>query len=200
MTESNIAFQVETARVLQILASEIYDSPLALLRENVQNAYDAVRMRFAASGLLTDGARIDVEIGTGTISITDNGIGMDEQVLRQNFWKAGSSGKNSDDARRAGVVGTFGIGAMANFGVCTKLIVETRAKAGVEVLRSTAELASLKIAKECISLEHLQIDRPIGTTVTAHLMPNRPIGVEQAKQYLLPYVGTLQVPVFLNGE
>jgi molecular chaperone HtpG len=195
-----IVFQVETSRVLQILASEIYDSPLALLRENVQNAYDAVRMRFAASGLLTDGARIDVQIGTGTLSITDNGIGMDEQVLRQNFWKAGSSGKNSENARRAGVVGTFGIGAMANFGVCTKLIVETRAEGGVEVLRSTAELASLKIAEECITLEHLQIDRPVGTTVTAHLMPNCPISIEQAKQYLLPYVGALQVPVYLNGE
>lgn len=195
-----IVFQVETSRVLQILASEIYDSPLALLRENVQNAYDAVRMRFAASGQLTAGARIDVEISPGTISITDNGIGMNEQVLRQNFWKAGSSGKNSDDARRAGVVGTFGIGAMANFGVCTKLIVETRAEGVNEVLRSTAELDSLKIAEECITLERLQTDRPVGTTVIAHLMPNRPISVEQARQYLTPYVGTLQVPVYLNGE
>jgi molecular chaperone HtpG len=195
-----IVFQVETSRVLQILTSEIYDSPLALLRENVQNGYDAVRMRFAASGPLTDGGRIDVKVGNGTISITDNGVGMDENVLRQNFWKAGSSGKASEDARRAGVVGTFGIGAMANFGVCTKLVVETRAEAGDEVLRSTAELASLKIAEECISLERLQIDRPVGTTVTAHLMPDRPISIEEAKQYLLPYVGTLQVPVFLNGE
>jgi molecular chaperone HtpG len=195
-----IVFQVETSRVLQILTSEIYDSPLALLRENVQNAYDAVRMRFAASGPLTDGGRIDVTVGNGTICITDNGVGMEENVLRQNFWKAGSSGKTSEDARRAGVVGTFGIGAMANFGVCTKLVVETRAKAGAEVLRTTAELALLKIAEECISLEHLQIDRPTGTTVTAHLMPDRPISIEQAKQYLLPYVGTLQVPVFLNGE
>ena len=36
---SKIAFEVETARVLEILSKEIYDSPLALLRENVQNAY-----------------------------------------------------------------------------------------------------------------------------------------------------------------
>ena len=40
---SGIVFQVETKRVLQILAREIYDSPLALIRENVQNAYDAVK-------------------------------------------------------------------------------------------------------------------------------------------------------------
>src|ERR1700733_5518604 len=125
---NGIVFQVETTRVLQILTREIYDSPLALLRENLQNAYDAVRMRFVKSGQLSDGGRIDVTIGDGQIAITDNGIGMDETVLRENFWKAGSSGKHSDVAREAGVVGTFGIGAMANFGVCTRLVVETRAE------------------------------------------------------------------------
>jgi molecular chaperone HtpG len=195
-----IVFQVETSRVLQILATEIYDSPLAMLRENVQNAYDATRMRFAASGVLSAGARIDISLVGNSISITDNGIGMDEQVLRQNFWKAGSSGKNSEDARKAGVVGTFGIGAMANFGVCTKLIVETRSLQSTVVLRSTAELASLKIMEECITLERLPLNREVGTTVTAILKSDALISSEQAKQYLLPYVGSLQIPVYLNEE
>jgi molecular chaperone HtpG len=104
---NGIVFQVETSRILQILTREIYDSPLALLRENLQNAYDAVRMRYAGTGTLTDGGRIDIRVENGEVSITDNGIGMNEEVLRDNFWKAGSSGKRSDDARRAGVVGTF---------------------------------------------------------------------------------------------
>lgn len=195
-----IIFQVETTRVLQILTREIYDSPLALIRENLQNAYDAVRMRFASSGALAEGGRIDVRIGNGEISISDNGIGMTEVVLRENFWKAGSSGKHSDDARRAGVVGTFGIGAMANFGVCTRLTVETRAEGSKETLRSIAERESLKIAQECISLEHLAIDRQIGTTVTAVLDKTNAISPEQARQYLVPYVGVLPVPVYLNDQ
>ena len=66
-----IVFQVETTRILQILASEIYDSPLALLRENLQNAYDAVRMRFASSGELKDGGRIDIYVSDQELSITD---------------------------------------------------------------------------------------------------------------------------------
>ena len=46
MEELNkIKFQVETKRILEILSNEIYDSPYALLRENIQNAYDAVLMR-----------------------------------------------------------------------------------------------------------------------------------------------------------
>lgn len=194
-----IVFQVETTRVLQILSREIYDSPLALLRENVQNAYDALRMRFAPSGTLADGGRIDIRVGNGEIAITDNGIGMSEEVLRNNFWKAGSSGKHSDSARRAGVVGTFGIGAMANFGVCTRLTVETRAEGSSDVLRSVAERESLRIAEECIGLERIVSDHEVGTTVTAVLDGQHPISPAQAKQYLEPYVGLLAVPVYLNG-
>lgn len=197
---NGIVFQVETTRILQILAREIYDSPLALLRENLQNAYDAVRMRFASSGTLADGGRIEIRVGNGEISITDNGVGMSEEVLRENFWKAGSSGKRSDDARRAGVVGSFGIGAMANFGVCTRLTVETRNENSTEVLRSVAERDSLKIAEECISLERILLDRDVGTTVTAILDNEHLISPEQALQYLEPYVGLLQVPVYFNGN
>lgn len=197
---NGIVFQVETTRILQILAREIYDSPLALLRENLQNAYDAVRMRFASTGTLTDGGRIDIRVGNGEVSITDNGVGMNEEVLRENFWKAGSSGKRSDNARRAGVVGTFGIGAMANFGVCTQLTVETRCEGSAEVLRSVAERDSLKIAEQCISLERIVLERDVGTTVTAILDNEHPISPEQALKYLKPYVGFLQVPVYFNGN
>jgi molecular chaperone HtpG len=197
---NGIVFQVETSRILQILTREIYDSPLALLRENLQNAYDAVRMRYAGTGTLTDGGRIDIRVENGEVSITDNGIGMNEEVLRDNFWKAGSSGKRSDDARRAGVVGTFGIGAMANFGVCTQLTVETRSVGSAETLRSVAERDSLKIAEQCISLERIALEHDVGTTVTAILDNEHPISPEQALQYLMPYVGMLQVPVYLNGN
>ena len=195
-----ITFQVETNRILQILARDIYDSPLALLRENLQNAYDALRMRFARTGALTEGGHIDLNVGQGVISITDNGIGMTEEVLRQNFWKAGASGKHSEDARRAGVVGTFGIGAMANFGVCTRLTVETRTEGSSTMLRSVADRDSLKIAEECISLEVLPADRDVGTTVTAVLDPTSPITAEQARAYLEPYVALLPLPVHLNGS
>jgi molecular chaperone HtpG len=194
-----ILFQVETERILQILAKEIYDSPLALLRENVQNAYDAVRMFFAPSGELSEGGRIDINITGIEVSIEDNGIGMTEEVLRANFWKAGASGKNSDSARQAGVVGTFGIGAMANFGVSTRLVVETRAQGSSETFRSVAERQSLRIAEECITLERLGPVRPPGTKVTAIIDGRYPISVEQARQYLEPYVALLPVPVFLNG-
>jgi len=195
-----IVFQVETDKILNILTSEIYDSPLALLRENLQNAYDAVRMRFVPRGKPLSNGRIDLTITATTISITDNGIGMNESVLTNNFWKAGSSGKRSDEARRAGVVGTFGIGAMANFGVSRRVTVRTRAIDSTETLVSTAEREKLKIAEKCISLDRIPDNGSIGTTVTVELLPSQVIDVKQAQRYLQPYVGLLPVPVYLNGQ
>jgi molecular chaperone HtpG len=195
-----IVFQVETSRVLSILATEIYDSPLALLRENVQNAYDAVRMRFAKSGTLKDGGQISITLDGETLTISDNGIGMTETVLRENFWKAGSSGKNSGEARKAGVVGTFGIGAMANFGVCRTLTVETRAEGSEKLLISIAERDSLKIAEECISFESIDSNRDVGTVLTVELDPNSLIAADKAKAYLRSYVGLLPVPVYFNED
>jgi molecular chaperone HtpG len=197
---TGIVFQVETDKILNILTSEIYDSPLALLRENLQNAYDAVRMRLVPLGQPLSEGRIDLTISGKTVSIADTGVGMTETVLTDNFWKAGSSGKRSEEARRAGVVGTFGIGAMANFGVSTRVTVRTRAINGKETLISTAEREKLKIAEKCISLDRAEDDSPVGTTVTVDLLPAKVISPEQARRYLEPYVGLLPVPVYLNGQ
>src|SRR6266436_6857355 len=95
-TKERIAFDVETSRILEILASEIYDSPKAFLRENVQNAYDAILMRSTAQASSITDYRIQITVQEGRITVEDDGIGMTEEVLRSNFWKAGSSGKRSE--------------------------------------------------------------------------------------------------------
>lgn len=199
-TEAALSFEVETTRILQILAKEIYDSPYAMLRENIQNAYDATLMRCTERGEALEGKTITVVLQPTRVAITDEGIGMTAEVLADNYWKAGSSGKRGELAQRAGVVGTFGIGAMANFGVCTRLRVETRVGGASETLVSEAVRENLKIGQKCISLESVSDMRPVGTSVYADLDPAMAFNPAAALEYLRPFVQHLPVRVVVNGE
>jgi molecular chaperone HtpG len=194
-----IAFDVETSRILQILASEIYDSPKAFLRENVQNAYDAILMRCTAQNLSVADRMILISVDDRRLTVEDDGIGMSEEVLKANFWRAGSSGKKSDLAQRSGVIGTFGIGAMANFGVCTSLRVETRYMDSNTTLISSAKREDLQIAKDCIDLDRIVDDRGPGTIITAELDPSFPVNEASVSEYLKQYVRFIPVPVLVNG-
>ena len=201
MEPSKIAFQVETQRVLEILSKEIYDSPYALLRENIQNAYDAILMRSKVDEFDKDTeGLIEVVLSGAEVSISDNGIGMTEEVIEKNFWKAGSSGKNNAAAKEAGVVGTFGIGAMANFGVCSKLSVQTKYIGSKEVIVTSAERESLKLNEKCVDIFKEASESPPGTKVTASLDGKWNLKESEAIKYIEPYVRYLPVAVKFNGK
>lgn len=187
--------------ILDIICKDIYDSPLSLLRENVQNAYDAILMRIKEDSNFSEG-RIDVTIDGMELIIADNGIGMNYENLSQNYWSAGCSGKNNELARSAGVVGTFGIGAMANFGVCTELSVTTRKFGDNPIIYSVAQRDKLSVTDKCIDYKELEHSTLVdfGTIVHVTLDAGSTINKEVAKAYLAPYIMYLPVPVFVNGE
>ena len=198
--KERILFDVETERIIKILSEEIYDSPKAFLRENVQNAYDAILMRCTSTGLPMADRKIEITIGKERLAVQDDGIGMTEDVLKNNFWKAGSSGKKSALAQLSGVIGTFGIGAMANFGVCTALQVETRHIDSSVTLVSSARRSDLRIAQDCIDFERVDDDRSPGTIIRADLDPSFAIDEASALEYLSQYVRFVPVPIHVNGN
>ena len=197
---SQIPFLVETGRVLEILSKQIYDSPYAMVRENVQNAYDAILMRANIETKPLTDYSIEIAAAPDRIEIRDNGIGMSETVLRENFWRAGSSGKNNDAARAAGVIGTFGIGAMANFGVCDRLQVDTRAIGAAVGIRTSARKSELSIGKDCIELELVENGIDEGTKLCVEIGEASRVDVAALRNYIFPFVRFLRVPVVLNGE
>lgn len=197
MSGGLIAFQVETQRVIQLLAKQIYQSPLALLRENVQNAFDAVRQRLHSQPGFNP--LIEITLAPDKIVITDNGIGMTPDDLQQHYWTAGSSSKNNDAARAAGVVGTFGIGAMANFGIADRLIVETESAVSGERTICRADRSKLDLKRNCIEREFLDSIGKPGTTITVNVSAGEQISVQKAHDYISEFVSLVDLPVRVNG-
>lgn len=196
--DRRIAFKVEFSRILDLLADQIYQSPLALLRENTQNAFDAIRMRGALGQPFKPA--IVVSVTPDYIVLSDNGVGMTANEIEENFWYAGRSGKNTEAARAAGVVGTFGIGAMANFGIADELTVESEsAVTGTRTLSSVRK-EDLSTETRGISVSELKPTGEPGTTVRAHLDAAHTVNLTEAHRYLLDVVEFLDVPVVFNGE
>ena len=196
--ERKIPFRLELSRMLELLADQIYQSPLALLRENTQNAFDAIRMREALGHDFKP--MIHVTAGDELVTVSDNGIGMTADEIETNFWYAGRSGKNTDAARAAGVVGTFGIGAMANFGVADELSVESESAISGDRTLSSVRKSELSMETESISITEIDPTGEPGTIVRAQLTPTSTVTAQDAGAYLREFVEFLDVPVIFNGE
>jgi len=188
-----IGIKFDTNSMLTMLSKSLYDSPLVFLRENLQNAYDAVLMRKHKDGAFNN-PEIHINVDVNRIVVKDNGIGMNKEELRDNYWTAGKSGKNNQEARDAGVVGTFGIGALANFGVCQVLEITTHKYNEQNAFYCKA------VKDDYDNIEISESNSPeIGTQVIATLQAAKNITVGAAWDYVIPFVQYLDIPVYFNG-
>lgn len=193
-----IALQVDISRIIEVLAKQIYQSPLALLRENTQNAFDAVVMRKQLSNDFVPS--ISIQLSPTEVRIEDNGVGMTRDDLENHFWRAGSSSKNNAAARAAGVVGTFGIGAMANFGIASHLTVITESALNGTRHRSYAARDSLSTESKCIDIDPESPTGNPGTTVIATIMAGKELNAAEALNYIRDFVAFAPVEIICNGS
>lgn len=197
----NIVFatmEFDAKQMIRLLGNDLYDSPLAMLRENIQNAYDAILERQLVDKEFSP--VINIEIFPEKVIIADNGTGMNESILINNYWKAGNSSKNTPEAIEAGVVGHFGIGALANFGVCKELEIETRRFNEDCAYYATAIRDDLN-KKNSIPIKPIPTSElEPGTKIIATLDIPNSVTKESAIEYLRPYIEYLDIPVFINNE
>lgn len=193
-----VSMEFDAKQMIRILGNDLYDSPLAMLRENVQNAYDAILERKQVDSDFSP--IIKVEISDTQIIIEDNGIGMNDDILTNNYWKAGNSGKNNPQAIAAGVVGHFGIGALANFGVCTKLEIQTHRFGEEKSFTSVALRDKLNVKESIPIVTHPANEFPIGTRIAATLENQGVINADSAINYLRQYIEYIEIPVTINGK
>lgn len=194
----NISLKFDSKAIIKLLGVQLYDTPMAMLRENVQNGFDAVKERQKNDKEYKNPC-VRITITDHKVIVADNGIGMNQENLEQNFWTAGKSGKNNEESRKAGVVGHFGIGALANFGVCSSLDVDTRKRGSNMRYHSHAE--SEKLDGEQITIDETPDEsNNYGTTITAILDDEHNFVIDDAKNYLKPFVQYVDIPVYLNDD
>jgi len=145
MAEEQLNFQAEVSRLLDIVAHSLYSEKEIFLRELISNASDACdRLRHAAltqSDLLGPDQkggdssfkiRLKADLAAKTLTVADNGIGMNREELIENLGTIARSGtaafvqqlESKQDG--ANLIGQFGVGFYSAFMVADKVEVSTR--------------------------------------------------------------------------
>lgn len=207
---SKRVFQTEVSQLLQLIVHSLYSHPEIFLRELISNSSDALdKLRHLT---LTDDAykalpfepRIDLELDEEgkTLTIADNGIGMNEEDLVSHLGTIARSGtKNflsqlSGDAKRdSNLIGQFGVGFYSVFMVADRVEVVSRKAGEEEAWRWTSD------GKTGFDLEPAE-RAGFGTTVLIHLN-------EEGKQYahswrlqqiVTKYSNHITFPIFLTHD
>jgi molecular chaperone HtpG len=174
--ESKLKFKAETRRVLDIVINSLYSHREIFLRELISNGSDALdRLRFQAltreellPGDHEPGIHVVPDDNTRTLTVTDNGIGMNRDDLTDNLGTIASSGTLKFAAEVATaenapeLIGKFGVGFYSAFMVADRVTVKTR-RAGDETgwKWESDGGETYTIAEEK--------DVPVGTSVILHL-------------------------------
>ncbi|MFQ3190085.1 MAG: molecular chaperone HtpG [Paraglaciecola sp.] len=135
-------FQTEVKQLLQLMIHSLYSNKEIFLRELVSNAADAAdKLRFKAlsNDSLYEGdgdlhVKLSIDKEAGTITITDNGIGMNKVDVIEHLGTIAKSGTkeffgklSGDDAKDSQLIGQFGVGFYSTFIVADNVTVRTRA-------------------------------------------------------------------------
>ena len=153
-TSETHVFQAEVQRVLHLVIHSLYSNKEIFLRELVSNASDALdKLRFAAitePELLSGDSEYRIEIETDetarTLTIRDNGIGMDREALISNLGTIARSGTkqfldnlNPEQKQDANLIGQFGVGFYSGFIVAKQLDVTSKAAGAEQAYRWSSD-------------------------------------------------------------
>ncbi|MBM69934.1 MAG: molecular chaperone HtpG [Haliea sp.] len=144
--KETLGFQTEARQLLHLMIHSLYSNKEIFLRELISNASDAIdKLRFAAlaDDSLLEGQgdyaiRVDVDKDANTITISDNGIGMNRDEVVENLGTIAKSGTaafleslSGDQKKDSQLIGQFGVGFYSAFIVADRVEVHTR-KAGAD--------------------------------------------------------------------
>ena len=180
--KETLGFQSEAKQLLHLMIHSLYSNKEIFLRELVSNANDAIdKLRFRALShpeLIPEGEelaiQVDVDGEAGTVTVSDNGIGMTREEAIANLGTIAKSGTSQfldsltgDQQKDAQLIGQFGVGFYSSFIVADKVVVESRvAGASAEEGIRWTSTGEAEFDIETVSRDSS------GTSVTLHLKPD----------------------------
>lgn len=205
-------FQTEVNQLLNLIIHSLYSHKEIFLRELVSNSSDALdKLKYLT---LTDDdyksmtfdPRIDIEFSDGedgkTLTVRDNGIGMNNEDLLENLGTIAKSGTKSflgqltgDAKKDSNLIGQFGVGFYSVFMVADRVEVITRKAGDEQAWRWESD------GKGDFEIAEAEREEP-GTTVVLHLGEE---GGEyasrwQIEQIIKKYSNHIAFPIWLHYE
>ena len=152
MAEERYEFQAETKQLLDLMIHSIYTNREIFLRELISNGsdaidklhYEALTNRDLLEGDTEFSIRLAIDKDKKTLTVADNGIGMDKEDIKANIGTIARSGtkaflerlkaekENSENVSDKELIGQFGVGFYSAFMVAKAVTVLTR-KAGTDI-------------------------------------------------------------------
>jgi molecular chaperone HtpG len=208
--KETLSFQTEVKQLLQLMIHSLYSNKEIFMRELISNASDACdKLRFEGlsdDALFEGDADLKIHVAfdkdARTITIRDNGIGMNRQEVMDNIGTIASSGTrkfldslSGDQAKDAQLIGQFGVGFYSSFIVADKVTVETR-RAGLAAEHGVRWESS---GEGEYSLENVELDKR-GTTVTLHLREGEDEFLDnfRLRHIITTYSDHISLPILMN--
>jgi len=204
-------FQAEVAELLNLMVHSVYSETDIFLRELISNASDALdKLRYEAISkpeLMEAGGTPKIQIvpkkAPDTLSVIDNGLGMDRQELIDNLGTIAKSGTKSfltkltEAKDGSNLIGQFGVGFYAAFMVADRIVVTSRRAGSKEAWTWTSSGgAGFEIAPASAEeAEHIVR----GTEIVLHLKPEAAKYLEayQIERIVSAYSDNIQFPIEL---
>ncbi|MDR2923894.1 MAG: molecular chaperone HtpG [Treponema sp.] len=204
-------FQTEVSRLLHLIIHSLYSNREIFMRELVSNASDALdKLKYltvadeAYKSVVFD-PRIDISFNKEgkTLTISDNGIGMNETDLVESLGTIARSGtrsfleKLSQDAKKdSNLIGQFGVGFYSAFMVADKIEVISRKAAEDKTWKWSSD------GKDGFDIESAGGRDSQGTTVILHLTDE---GLEYANRWSIEdiikrYSNHVAFPIYLTYD
>ncbi|TCT11851.1 molecular chaperone HtpG [Tepidamorphus gemmatus] len=191
-TAGTHAFQAEVGRILDLMVHAVYSDREVFLRELISNGADACeKLRYAArqdDSLLAGDTQLAVTLApdaaAGTLTVSDNGIGMSREELAGNLGTIARSGTrafaealgNAGDTQPGtaeSLIGRFGIGFYSAFMVADRVEVSSRRAGSPEGWKWSSD------GRGTYTIEPDEQAPARGTRITLHLK-------EDAREFLEP--------------